>query len=256
MTVFGDYAHYYQMLYRDKDYAREAVFVKRLLQQHARHSTSILELGCGSGNHAAAFLDLGFSVCGVDRSPEMLEHANRKLTTIRERGQQEAEFVEADIRDVRIGKTFDAVLSLFHVISYLQSDQDLSRAFDSAAVHLSAGGLFVFDCWYGPTVLSVPPEVRVKKVEDSRLRITRICEPELLPNENLVLCRYTVFVEEKASGKTTRLEETHRMRYLFRPEVESLLAAAGLEIVTWGEWLTDKRPGTDTFGVYFAARKI
>src|SRR5579872_2783461 len=40
---------------------------------------SILELGCGAGNHAAEMLSRGFAVRATDGSPEMAEEASRRL---------------------------------------------------------------------------------------------------------------------------------------------------------------------------------
>jgi SAM-dependent methyltransferase len=42
-------------------------------------SGSILELGCGAGNHAAQMLARGFALRATDGSPEMAEVASRKL---------------------------------------------------------------------------------------------------------------------------------------------------------------------------------
>jgi SAM-dependent methyltransferase len=40
---------------------------------------SILELGCGAGNHSAVMLEAGFTVRATDGSPEMAEIAARRL---------------------------------------------------------------------------------------------------------------------------------------------------------------------------------
>ena len=40
---------------------------------------SILELGCGAGNHSAKMLEAGFAVRPTDGSPEMAEVASRRL---------------------------------------------------------------------------------------------------------------------------------------------------------------------------------
>jgi SAM-dependent methyltransferase len=40
---------------------------------------SILELGCGAGNHSAVMLEAGFQVRATDGSPEMAEIASRRL---------------------------------------------------------------------------------------------------------------------------------------------------------------------------------
>ena len=40
---------------------------------------SILELGCGAGNHSAVMLENGFRIRATDGSPEMTEIASRRL---------------------------------------------------------------------------------------------------------------------------------------------------------------------------------
>ncbi|WP_341999478.1 hypothetical protein [Chlorogloeopsis sp. ULAP02] len=66
MSVFGNYARYYDLLYRDKDYVGEALFIRRLIQNHAPEAQDILELGCGTGNHAVLLAKEGYKVHGVE----------------------------------------------------------------------------------------------------------------------------------------------------------------------------------------------
>ena len=60
MDAFGAYARYYDLLYRDKDYPAEARYLHELIQRHAPGAQSILDLGCGTGAHAAEFAELGY----------------------------------------------------------------------------------------------------------------------------------------------------------------------------------------------------
>ena len=149
------------------------------------------------------------------------------------------------------GGRFDAVISLFHVMSYQIGNSDLLAVFDTVKQHLNPKGVFIFDCWYGPAVLSDPPVVRVKRLENERVEVTRIAEPEMCPNENRVAVHYQVFIKEKSTGKVEILEETHRMRYLFMPEILGLCEEFGFSVLDSGEWVTDREPGLDTWGVYF-----
>lgn len=255
MSVFGDYARHYELLYRDKDYAGEARFVKTLLDRHRPGAESILELGCGGGVHAALLAEMGLSVHGIERSAEMLERAEARKAALPAEVAGRLTFSEGDIRTARPGKKFDAVIALFHVVSYQTTDEDLRATFATAAAHLRPGGVFLFDCWYGPAVLNEPPEVRVKRAEDGEVAVTRICEPEALPSENGVIVNYTLFVESKASGAIEQVRESHRMRYLFAPEVGRLFDGAGMKQVGSAEWMTDREPGPDTFGVYFVGTR-
>jgi len=242
MTVFGAYSRYYNLLYRDKDYSGEAAYVDGLIRTHLSSAESLLDLGCGTGRHALLLAERGYRVAGVDRSEEMLAAA-------RSQPSPSATFHHGDIRTVRLGTGFDVVLSLFHVMSYQSSNEDLGAALATVRAHLRPGGIFIFDCWYGPAVLSDPPVVRVKRLEDEETEVVRIAEPVLHPNENLVDVNYQVIVRQKGGGTSEQLRETHRMRYLFLPELEIHLKQAGLQLFAASEWMTGNPPGLDTWGV-------
>jgi len=246
-VIFDKYSRYYDLLYRDKNYDAEAAFVHELIRRQAPEARSFLELGCGTGLHAAALAQLGCSVHGVDLSDEMLARAAQRKG-------EKLSFARGDARELRLGRTFDAVISLFHVVSYQTTNADLRAIFATAREHLRPGGVFVFDCWYGPAVLTDRPVVRIKRMEDQATRVTRIAEPKLHPNECTVDVAYQMFVEDRASGAVEQLSELHQMRYLFRPEVDLLAQAAGLRIAQACEWLTGKPLGENTWSACFVAR--
>jgi SAM-dependent methyltransferase len=254
MTVFGNYARYYDLLYHDKDYIGETQFIHKLIQSNAPDAKTILELGCGTGNHAMLLAKEGYSVHGVDMSPEMLQGAEERCSRLPQELAAKLQFTQGDIRQVRIDDKFDVVLSLFHVISYQTTNEDLLAAFETAKIHLKPGGILIFDVWYGPTVLSEPPTVRVKRLEDDRIQVTRIAEPKIYPTENWVDVNYQVFIRDRSSNAVEEVTETHRMRYLFTPEIELFLQAAGMQSIASGEWMSDREASFDTWGVYFVGR--
>ena len=253
MNVFGNYARYYDLLYRDKDYVGEAQFIHRLIQTYAPDAENILELGCGTGNHAVLLAKEGYQIHGVDFSYQMLQKASDRLSQFPTQLVSKLEFSQGDIRTVRLDKQYDAVISLFHVISYQTTNEDLQAAFATVKAHLKPGGVFIFDCWYGPAVLSDRPTVRIKRLEDDEISVTRIAEPVMHPNDNLVDVNYQVFIKDKNTGAVDELQETHRMRYLFKPEVD-LLVAPQFESLECREWMTNRNAGFDTWSVYFMLR--
>jgi hypothetical protein len=119
---------------------------------------------------------------------------------------------------------------MFHVFSYQSTNDDLDRAFRTAALHLRPDGFLIFDFWYGPGVLTERPAVRVKEMSDDRINLIRIAEPRFLPNENCVDVHYRVLLTDQSTAQTHRFEETHRMRYLFLPEIRRMAEAHCLEI--------------------------
>jgi SAM-dependent methyltransferase len=254
-TVFADYARYYDLLYRDKDYAAEADYVAGLIKKYHPGAESILELGSGTGIHASLLTEKGFGVHGIERSPEMLARS-RTLTENLGTEQERLTFSPGDIREIRLNKYFDAVIALFHVMSYQTTNKDVTAAFQTARQHLKTGGIFLFDVWYGPAVLTDRPEVRIKRMADDQTEVTRLAEPVLHPNENLVDVHYHMFVRTRSAQAVSELKETHVMRYFFKPEVERIAFDAGFQCLHAEEWLSGRRIGCDTWGICFLLKAV
>ncbi len=254
MSVFGAYSRYYDLLYRDKDYPAEARYVDRLIRDHAPGARSILEMGCGTGAHAAEFAGLGYEVHGIDASEGMLERARSRQASLAPEVGARLAFSAGDARSFRAGRQFDVVTALFHVLSYQVTNEDLARTLATAAAHLEPGGIFVFDFWYGPAVLADPPVVRVKRLEDPATRILRVAEPTMRVNENVVEVAYQVLVTDQASGQTAEIREQHRMRYLFLPELRSGLEQACLVVEKFEEWNTGALLSSATWSAVAIAR--
>ena len=254
--VFDTYARYYDLLYQEKDYAAEAGYIDGHIKKQEQNTKSILELGCGTGAHAEHLARMGYVVHGVDMSETMLACAEARKATLSSEVASRLTFSLGDVRTVRVGKTYDAVISLFHVMSYQTTTADLENAFETAFVHLQPGGLFLFDFWYGPSVLTQKAEVRVKRLEDNDIKVIRIAEPVMHANENVVDVNYTVFIEVKETGIVEQVYETHRMRYLFLPELEVFLSGSGLQLLAPLAWMTDEPPACEHWAGFVVASRV
>lgn len=267
--VFQQYSAYYDLLYRDKDYAAEAAYVLRTLRNAVPTARTLLEFGSGTGRHGRLLAEQGFEVFGVERSESMVAAAHNpgvaplpashsSLPAPRSPLSSVSKFdcVQGDIRNVNLGRTFDAVLALFHVVSYQTSNADLLQTFASAARHLELGGVFVFDVWHGPAVLSERPSVRVKRVENDSTLLTRIAEPELDINAGVVTVRYSMLAESKADGKLVKFGEEHHIRYLFPTEIELLARQTGFTVERCEEFLSGNPASERTWGVAYVLRKV
>ena len=254
MTTFGGYARYYDLLYRDKDYRGETEFVERVIRAHVPDPRRILELGCGTGVHGIMLAERGYDVVGMDISEEMLDIAARRVAGLPPEIAKRMRFVLGDVRGARVEGRFDAVLALFHVLSYQLTNDDLNAVFSGVKARLAPDGVFIFDCWYGPAVLTDRPATRVKRLADENTIVTRIAVPTLHPNLNRVDVQYQLFVKDLRTEKVEEISETHRMRYLFHPELELLAENAGLRIVSGGAWMSDREPDCSTWYVYYVVR--
>ncbi|WP_019616975.1 class I SAM-dependent DNA methyltransferase [Psychromonas ossibalaenae] len=246
MSQFGElYAQYYDLLYSEKNYEGEVSYIEELIRSYSTKSSSILDLGCGTGKHAQLLCDKGFNVHGVDLSQEMLAVAEQ-----RRQGREGAlKFTHSSIQNLKLESKFDVVISLFHVMSYQNSQEKLHAAFDVVKKHLKNGGIFIFDFWYGPAVLTDLPATRVKRLESEFLKITRIAEPVLYAQDNVVDVNYDIFIEDKSTNQIVNKKELHKMRYFFDTELELICKEFGFKIEKKYEWLNKKTPDFNSWNV-------
>ncbi len=252
--VFAAYSDYYDLLYSDKDYPAESEYVLDVLKNYCPAVKSVADLGCGTGRHAIEFARKGLNVTGIEISDSMLEMARNN---VRASGLSDKIFLEkGDITELNVGRKFDAVAALFHVIGYVNQNEKLLEAFRRISALLDRGGVFVFDYWYGPAVLSMLPENRVKKITGSTFDIERRTTPKMSVNRNLVQVNFDVSVLDKTGNEIESFSEVHSMRYFFLPELELLLNLTGFELIRAEEWMSGKEPGNDTWScICIAGRK-
>lgn len=252
MEVFQDYAYYYNAFYKDKDYFKEAQQIDFLLKEYGQGIKSLINFGCGTGKHDIELATLGYRCAGIDMSNLMIDIAKDNA----QKQKEKIDFTVADIRNFEPESKYDSVISLFHVMSYQTRNEDVLAAFQTARKALDEGGLFLFDVWYGPGVLSDKPVVRVKEIEDDKNKLIRIARPIMHDKKNVVDVCYEVLVTCKETGVTKVIEEVHNMRYFFRPELEKLLQDTGFQLLDNLDCNTLDKTSYETWTSYFIAKAI
>lgn len=242
---FNLYSQYYDLLNRDKDYKSEAFYINNILKGYGLSKLKILEFGSGTGKHAEELVQFRHNVTGVEKSERMIEKSVQL---------EGFSLIHEDIRRVNLGKKFDVVLSLFHVVSYQISNKDVSDVFSSARNHLNPGGLFIFDCWYTPAVYKNYPTNRSRVVENDKLKIYRFAEPTIISDKNIVNVSYKIFVEDLTLKTIDMFEELHPMRHFSMPEIEIFANLHKFEVIGAEEFLTGCPLGVDTWGSMFTLR--
>lgn len=249
MSNFNLYSQYYDLLYADKDYKSETSYVKSLLDKYSKVPVnSILELGSGSGGHAQFFSQYNISVTGLEKSEEMAALSRRKNIP-------GFEPLVADITSFNLNNKFDAAVSLFHVVSYITDNTKLINCFQETNRHLKPGGLFVFDTWYTPAVLTQQPQVRIRRLEDNDMRVTRLAEPVIHHENNVVDVNYEIWIKNRKTDEINILHETHPMRHFGIPEIALLSKLTGFELITAESFMTGDKPSPDSWGVCFVLKK-
>ena len=137
IRLYYELAHLWPIISPPEEYGGEAAFFGDVIHEKlgrekmAPRRHSLLELGVGGG-HNMSHLTADFECVGVDLSPDMLALSQGLNPGI--------EHHAGDMRHIRLGQTFDAVL-VHDAASYLLTEEDLKATFETAARHLRSGGV-------------------------------------------------------------------------------------------------------------------
>jgi len=132
--LYGDLAWVWPIISPPEDHIEEAELFANTIEENTKiEVNTLLNLGCGGG-HDDNTLKKYFQITSVDNNEAMLELA-RKLN-------QEVTYYQGDMRIIRLGKCFDAVI-ITDAINYLRTTKDLRRVFVTAYKHLKSGGIFL-----------------------------------------------------------------------------------------------------------------
>jgi len=248
MNQFFDYSKYYNLLYRDKNYSEEVDYVDSLIKKFHPKTKQLLDVGCGTGKHAKLLAKKNYTIHGVDLSEQMLQVANAT-------SEPNTSFSQGDVRTFELNRKFDTVTALFHVMSYQTSNDAVVSSLKTVHKHLNEGGLFIFDCWYGPAVLLDLPGLRVKEMEDDNIKVIRISRPLLDFNQSIVEVNFEVNVFDKSNRNLQTISEKHPMRYFFQNELNFFSQYCGFDILDTYAWLTMNSPDKNAWYVTVICRK-
>jgi len=232
MVFRRNYANVYDYLYQDKDYEKECDFVEEIFKKYDNRVKTILDLGCGTGGHALILARRGYKVVGIDQSEEMLKAARRKA----KRAGLKMEFLRNSIQDLKLNQTFDAVISMFAVMSYQTDNEALALACRKARKHLKEGGIFIFDVWNGLAVMTDPPRWAFKDVRNGDDRILRFTEPRINIVDHTVDVTFKV-LKLKKERLIFETKETHKVRFFFPQEIKYFLQVAGFSDIQFCPFL-------------------
>jgi SAM-dependent methyltransferase len=166
-SPFAASAHVYDLLYRaaGKDYEREAVELRDLIQSRRPGASSLLDVACGTGAHLQ-HLAQWYDVAGVDLEPGMLAEARTRLPHV--------SLTPADMRTFDLGRQFDAVTCLFSAIGYMSSTAELDDAIANMGRHLAPAASSSSTAGYGDSPGTIPERCRLSLATNDGLVAARV----------------------------------------------------------------------------------
>lgn len=237
--LYDQLAHLWPVLSPPTDYAPEAQSLRAILRAHVQprnRRPTLLELGVGGGHTLHHLLD-AFDAVAVDVSDAMLANCRRLNPSV--------ETVVGDMRTVRLGRVFDAVL-IHDAIDYMTSRDDVVGALQTAGAHLKPDGLLlVAPTYVRETFDDGAVEMDCNKAGDLSLTyLSWVHDADPDDSEFELTLLYLI-----QQGRTLRIEsDRHRCGLFSEAEWLDMLDTAGFDAalheddVGWSLFVGIRRP--------------
>ncbi len=249
MSSYESFASVYDLYMDEVPYDTWCDNICSLLRHYGINSGLVADLGCGTGAMTRRLADAGYTLLGVDLSPDMLTIAADRSYD----GGQAITYICQDICHLQLGTKADAMVSLCDCLNYLVEDGSLHQALRAAAANLASGGLLIFD-------MNTPYKYETL-LADNVFTETREEGSFIWENEYDLATRLNTYyltlyvVEDDNPDLFTRTFEEHYQRAYDINEVTSAIQAAGLQLdqILDVDTMTDPQAVTERW--YFVCKK-
>ena len=238
MTGAGGYEEYAFIadLYDHVGPYRNRPDIAFFVEAASKAGSPVLEVGCGTGRVLIPTARAGVDVVGLDLSPHMLAVCRRRLRDEPEAVQSKVRLVQADMRRFDLGRIFTLVTIPFRPFQHLLTVEDQLSCLESIRQHLGNGGVLILDIFNPSLDFLVNRPVGEEFDEEPEFtmpdgrRVTRLHKTITHDRFNQISDFELVYYVKHPDGREERLVHSFQMRYLFRFEVEHLLARAGFAV--------------------------
>jgi SAM-dependent methyltransferase len=216
--LYSELAGWWPLISPPEEYAEEAAYLAGVLSSAALPVREVLDLGSGGG-HVAVHLKERFALTLVDLSEDMLA-VSRRLNP-------GCAHLQGDMRTVRLGRLFDAVL-VHDAVDYVTCEADLRQVIDTAFAHCRPGGAAVFVPDHVADTFHAADGRGGSSDAAGRQASFREWTWDPDPGDDWVRAEYE-FVLRAADGTVQVVQEAHRLGAFGRDTWLGLLADAGFD---------------------------
>lgn len=138
---YQSFAEFYDVLTDNVGYEKLSDYICSLLSENGIDGGLLLDLACGTGTLSFLLEERGFSVIGVDSSPEMLNAAQGKLYD----GKHDIMFLCQDMLGLDLYGTVDCAVCTLDSLNHLSDLAEVKKALKKVSLFMNPGGIFIFD---------------------------------------------------------------------------------------------------------------
>jgi SAM-dependent methyltransferase len=220
----------------------DIAFYVNLAREAAAAGQRVLELGCGTGRVTIPIAQAGVDIVGLDSSPAMLDVARRKAGEA-----TNPRWVEGDMADFALAERFGLVIIPFRSFLLLLTVEEQKRCLACIREHLVEGGRLALNI-FNPSILYIADWLgdrgkrwlRSEPEPGREMWVNRRYSPT---SQRLDETRAEVTLSDEGAV-IQRVERNLRLRWVYRYEMEHLLALGGFEVEALYGWF-DGTPFTE-----------
>jgi SAM-dependent methyltransferase len=243
-NLLYDHPEFYEVLYPEPNDETPAMCRRMFERYLSAPPASVLDIGCGTGRDLRS-LHRTYPYCvGIDLLPNVIEYARSQAKDI--------EFRVGNMRDIRLGRTFDAVICFGSALLYALTNEDIDKTLATFAAHSHAGSLLILDVRNASALLGDGFKVRIEgDVRSSLLSAHYVVEHSLNRRKQLLIRKRTWNMPD-----ATTAEDYCEYRLLFPQEIEQRLSTVGFRVL--GMFDNHNLRETDFTGptIYIAAKYV
>ncbi|WP_284140461.1 MULTISPECIES: class I SAM-dependent methyltransferase [unclassified Virgibacillus] len=241
-------ANIYDQFMKDAPYDDWVSFTEEFIARSPLKVTSILDLGCGTGEIALRLAQKGYAVTGVDYSADMLSIAEQKAND----QHLDIHWVHQDLRALDGFTMVDVAVCYCDVVNYITTTEELEQVFGRVSKALRPGGLFLFDVH---SLFHVEHNLVNQTFADIDEESSYIWFCSEGDEKGSMYHDLTFFMQD--GSQYTRFDEAHYQRTYSMDVYTALLQQAGFEInqITADFSLENKKIDEKAARLFFIAEK-
>jgi len=224
MKLYSDLAEYYFSIESNhREIQNDINLIRSYL--NGLEQPSILDLGCGTGEHLNALKKFGVRGVGIDSSPYMLDVA-------KERYPSGIDFINKSFISFDFYNEFDAIICLFGSMVYLLNDKDVDNFFWNTWRALKPGGIGIFEVWHSTPICKIrnKPLTHVSSTKYDNIIIERERGFNIIEETKRTIVKVEYIYNVLSPGSSDSYSDSHIMRAFALDEISAFIKSNGFEI--------------------------
>lgn len=227
-VLYKKFAKYYDQVYSKKDYKNEVNFIDSILKKYKIKGKLILDICCGTGNHASLLSKKGYTIFGIDKNPQMLNLARKKVP--------QAKFKKADMKNFKLNKKFDVIICMFTAINYNLTITDLTKTLKNFKEHIKDNGVIIFDF-----------PILKKPYQPHALFLNKDIIAFYERRDNSQLTETIIYWILRKKNKTEVVQDIHQLRLYTLKEFSEIIKKLKLNSEVYQDFSLNKKKNSKRF---------